>query len=54
MANTLAYDDLATINKFGGKKFYGTRSLSYEKFYGRNLRIFVISFIVISWQAFPA
>ncbi len=25
----------------------------YKTFYGRNLRIFVISYIVCPWQAFP-
>jgi hypothetical protein len=26
----------------------------YKTFYGRNLRIFVINYIVCPWQAFPA
>jgi hypothetical protein len=30
------------------------RCQSYETFNGRNLRIFVISYIVCAWQAFPA
>jgi hypothetical protein len=41
---------------YGSKRFHSTgpRAQCYKTFYGRNLRIFVISYSVCPWQTFPA
>ncbi len=47
---------LGQFVKYVCKKFsnIGSWGLYYKTFYGRNLQIFVMSYSVCPWQAFPA